>query len=384
METEVKNFKVPFTRITEILPHPNAERLEYVKVYDFNVIVQKDKYHVGDYVFYAPIDSVLNNETEALLFGPDSKIKLHKGRVKQIKIRGYYSQGMIIDFGDVRSLIHKWTGGKGGLKEEDDYSIALGITKYEPPVKSNSSMSGPRLRNKPFENPYFRKFNGISNIKWVPYAFKDEEVVIQEKIHGSHVRFGKAPFAPNTFWKRVKKFFGLAPKYECVYGSNNVELTNRSNYTGFYGEDVYGKCIDKLKLFDKIKDGEFIHAELIGPGVQKGYDYGLKEHHIVIFDVRVVQEDGTQRWFNPEEVEAFAKERGFDFVPVLYVGPFSKEVLEKHTSGPSVYFTKEIREGCVVKSRYKYDVEQNKQAFKSINPDYLNTDPSDNHQELKL
>lgn len=373
MENEVKNFKVPYTKITNILPHPNAERLEYAKVYDFQVIVQKDRYKMGDLVFYVPIDSVLCEDLESILFPADSKIKLHNSRVKQVKIRGYYSQGLIINPCDVTTF----TG--SDLVEEHDYAEQLGITKYEPPVRFQSSMSGPRLRNKPFENPYFRKFNGISNIKWVPYAFKDEEVVIQEKLHGSHIRFGRAPFAPNTFWKKVKKFFGLAPKYECVYGSNNVELTNRNNYTGFYGEDVYGKCIDKLKLFDKIKDGEFVHAELIGPGVQKGYDYGLKEHHIVIFDVRVVQEDGTQRWFNPEESEVFAKERGFDFVPVLYRGLFSKEVLAQHTSGPSVYFPKEIREGCVAKSRYKYDVEQSKQAFKSINPDYLNTDPSDNH-----
>jgi hypothetical protein len=202
---------------------------------------------------------------------------------------------------------------------------------------------------------------------------------MQEKLHGSHIRFGKAPFVANTFWKKVKKFFGFAPKYECVYGSNNVELTNRSNYTGFYGSDVYGKCIEKFGAFDKIKDGEFVHAELIGPGVQKGYDYGHSEHHLVIFDVRIVQQDGTQRWLNPEESQTFAKERGFDFVPVLYCGLFSRELLKKYTSGPSLYCSKEIREGCVIKSRYKYDVDQNKQAFKSINPLYLETDPSDNH-----
>ena len=358
----------------EILPHPNAERLEYVKVYDFTVIVQKNRFKTGDFVFYIPIDSVLDSKLESILFPEGSKIKLHKSRVKQIKIRGFYSQGMIVSPEEIFSIV------KPPYESEKDFSKELNISKYEPPIPHfQSTMGGRKLRDKPFENPFFRKFNGVTNIKWMPYIFENEEVVMQEKLHGSHIRFGKAPFVANTFWKKVKKFFGFAPKYECVYGSNNVELTNRSNYTGFYGSDVYGKCIEKFGAFDKIKDGEFVHAELIGPGVQKGYDYGHSEHHLVIFDVRIMQQDGTQRWLNPEESETFAKERGFDFVPVLYRGLFNREFLKKYTSGPSLYCSKEIREGCVIKSRYKYDVDQNKQAFKSINPLYLETDPSDNH-----
>lgn len=365
-------FKVPLTTITRIEPHPNADRLEIATIYGFQVIIQKDKYKIGDKVIYVPINSVLNQKLENILFPSDSKIKLHKGRIKQIKIRGSYSQGMIINLDDIKDFI------KYPYQENQNYANELSITKYEPPIPSYQ-VSKPILRNKPFENPYFRKFNGITNIKWEPHVFQNEEVVIQCKLHGSHIRFGKPPFVANTIWKKVKKLFCLSPKYEHVYGSNNVELTNRNNYTGFYGENIYGKLLKKLNAFDKIKDGEFIHAELIGPGVQKGYDYGLIEHHMVIFDVRILQKDNTQKWLNPEEAEMFAKERGFDFVPVLYKGIFSKEVLDECTKGKSVYCPKEIKEGCVVKSRYNYDVEQNKRAFKSINPEYLETNPSDNH-----
>ena len=137
------------------------------------------------------------------------------------------------------------------MKIEQDYSEELGVSKYEPPPpRYQSSMSSPRRRDKPFENPHFRKFNGIMNIKWMPHVFENEEVIIQSKLHGSHIRFGKAPFVANTLWKKIKKLFGFAPKFEAVYGSNNVELTNRSGYKGFYGEDVYGKLIEKFKAFD--------------------------------------------------------------------------------------------------------------------------------------
>ena len=176
------------------------------------------------------------------------------------------------------------------------------------------------------------------------------------------------------------KFFKLTPRFENVYGSNRVELTNRKGYTGFYGEDIYGRLLKKEDVFSKIEDGEFVHAEIIGPGIQKGYDYGLFEHQLVIFDVRNLQSDGTQKWMNPEEVEEYAKQRGFNFVPVLYKGPFSKEVVDHCTKGPSVFDANtKIREGCVIKSRYNYDNEQNKRCLKSINPDYLAGDQTDFH-----
>lgn len=364
------NFKVPVTKILEILPHTNAERLEIAKCYGFYVIVGKSQYQVGDEVIYCPIDSILPQWLVEELFPSGSKIKLNKSRVKQIKIRGAFSQGLLISTKVLKS----------SYKLEDDVAEILGITKYEPPTPSFQQSSGPKLRNKPFSNPHFRCFNGVTNIKWNPTCFDGEDVVIQEKLHGSHIRFGKAPFVANTFWKKVKAFLGLSPKYEFVYGSNNVELTNRKNYVGYYGGDIYGALLQKFDAANKLKDGEFVHGEVIGPGVQKGYTYGHKEHHLVIFDVRLMQEDGTQKWLDPDEAYGYAMERDFDFVPILYRGPFSKEIVDSQTSGPSLYCPEEkFIEGVVVKARYNYDDFQNKRAFKSINPDYLNTDPTDNH-----
>jgi len=372
------NFKVCLTKIKDITTHSNSDNLEFAWVYGYSVIVRKNLYKVGDEVFYIPIDSVLDPAMADVIAPPDSKIKISKARIRQIKIRGAYSQGLIVNPSTITRFI------KSPLKLEHDYAEELGITKYEPPTPSFQGPKAPKApkpRDKPLSNPYFREFGGITNIKWHPEFFDGEDVVIQCKLHGSHIRFGRAPFIANTFCKKVAKFFRLAPAFEDVYGSNKVELTNRKGFKGFYGEDIYGKVLEKIKAFDKIKDGEFVHAEVIGEGIQRNYTYGIKGHHVVIFDVRVLQPDGTQKWLDPEQVEAYAKERGFDFVPVLYKGPFSKEIVLEHTSGPSVLCPSEpIREGCVVKARYNYDNDQSKRALKSINPDYLN-DPTntDNH-----
>ena len=374
----MSEFRVPLTTIKEVFPHPNATALEFVKCYDFNVIVTKDKYKVGDQVIYVPIDSVLPQSLADKLFPVGSKIRLNKNRIRQIKIRGEYSQGMIIDLEDI--VIEQ--GIFYGMLEQD-FSTVLGITKYEPGPAPFESVPG-KKRQKPKENPLFHQYNGVENIKWYPDLFAEgEEVVIQEKLHGSNCRASILPYSANTPWKKFKKWLGFAPEFEYCYGSNMVQLQERKNYKGWYGENVYGNVLKKVDAFNKIKPGETIYGELIGEGIQKNYSYGHKEHHFVLFDVKKLQQDSTQLWLTPEEVRHFAKERGFDLVPVLYSGPFKKELTAELIKQPSTYHPEtKVMEGVVIKSKDNYNDERmpsNKKALKLINEKYLDKDQSDFH-----
>lgn len=369
-------FKCPITTILRLEKHPNADRLELAFCYGFQVIVQKDKYKVGDKILYVPIDSLLPQWLEDKLFPPDSKITIKHHRIRQIRIRKIASQGMIVNLDDIAEKVNPEY-----LQLEQDVSTILGITKYEPP---SFKEKGPRIstpRNKPLENHRFHKYGGIDNIKWYPTLFDGQEVIIQEKLHGSNCRASYAKSQANTLWKKILKFFGRLPAYEYCWGSNNVQLQHRPGDRGFYGEDVYGSVLRKVDAFSKLKQGETIYGELIGPGIQKGYEYGHKEHHFVLFDVKVEKEDGTQEYLDPEEVEAYAKERGFDFVPVLYRGIFNMEFAKQLATGNSAYYPAEkVKEGCVVKIRTGYGQNGSKQALKMINEKYLDdTSNTDNH-----
>jgi RNA ligase (TIGR02306 family) len=242
----------------------------------------------------------------------------------------------------------------------------------------------------------------LENVKWFPDLFKDGElVIIQEKLHGSNCRAGKLrvvkPKAAHILnevknfnlkgalvllCKFIKMTLNNEAVYENVYGSNNVELTNRNGNKGYYGENVYLNVLNKVNAFDKIKPNEIVYGELIGEGIQKNYHYGHKEHHFVIFDVKVFQEDGTAVWLEPWEVELYAEERGFDIVPKLYYGTYNKEIAYGLTKGDSVYNpTQKIREGIVIKA-VKYNDKScpsNKKALKWISEEYLDKDNSDNH-----
>lgn len=367
-------YKVPYTTIVNITPHNNAERLEVAWVYGFQVIIGKDQYKVGDNAIYVPIDSILPQWLEEKLFPEGSKIKLHNHRVRQIKIRGLASQGMLISPDHVKKVFHH------GLDEsllEANLAKDLGITKYEPPQPGFSQTMGKgRNRNKKHEHPLFHKYNGLENVKWFPDLFQEgEEVVIQEKLHGTNARASVLPFITNTLIKKIKKFLRLAPKVENCYGSNNVDISAATSYKGFYGEDIYGSCFSSMDVFSKLKEGEIAYGEIVGPAIQKNYTYSLKEHHFVVFDAKILQKDGKFKWLNPDEVEVFCKERGFEYVPVLYKGPYNRELTYSLTKGPSVYDSKtKVREGIVIKAAKDYNVEGNKKALKWVSEDYLADD----------
>lgn len=361
-------YKVPYTTVLEIQPHNNAERLEIAVVYGFQVVVSKGKYQVGSKVIYVPIDSILPASVESLLFPADSKIKLNKARVRQIRIRGLASQGMLIDPSELSSIISV-----DRIDLETDLKEFLGITKYEPPVEHKGPAGVPGGRKRKNDNPLFHKYNGLDNIKWFPNMFKDgDQVVIQEKLHGTNARASILPYTPNTIWKKIKKFLKLAPATENCYGSNNVEISAKGSYKGFYGEDVYGTTFQAADAFSKLKLGETIFGEIIGANIQKNYSYGLNEYKFVLFDVKILEADGKQKWLAPSEVEAFAKERGFEYVPVVYAGPYNKELAYSLTKGNSLYDPKtKVREGIVIKRAVDYSVEGNKQALKWVSEDYL-------------
>ena len=92
----MSTFKVPLTTVLEVSKHPNADNLELVKVYDYDVITSKDKYKPGDYVIYIPVGSVLPAWLEEITFPPNSKVKLNKSRIRAIKLRGLISQGLLV------------------------------------------------------------------------------------------------------------------------------------------------------------------------------------------------------------------------------------------------------------------------------------------------
>jgi len=363
----VSELKVEAVAVEEIIPHPNADRLDVARIKGWYCVVQRDSFRVGDIGIYFPIDSVLPDKVEGAIFGPDSKIKLDKHRVRTIKLRGVISQGL---------LVRPEVVGVSAAYVGEDFTEALEVKKYEPPVKDAPSVMRGQMISPKRLNPLFSKYTDLQNIKNYPSVFHDgEPVVITEKLHGTSSRYGILPTHPRKWWQKVLKFLGLLPKYEFVFGSRNVQLQDGG--TGFYSKNVYRKIKLQYDLKSKLLPGECIYGEIVGDGIQKGYTYGCgqDQHRFYAYDV---MKDG--KWLDPEAFFKFCFDRDIPAVPVLYVGPYSAEIVEKLKKGDSTIGGQLVREGVVIKPAIDTNhYACGRKVLKAINEEYLLRDNTDFH-----
>jgi RNA ligase (TIGR02306 family) len=344
---------------------PGADNIELVTVGGWNAITKKGEYKVDDLVIVATTDAVIPQKLSDDLGVTNY---LRKGqRVRTVKLRGVYSECLIIP---MTSLSGKGAKGIPGT----DLMQTLGITKYEPPVKTVQLSVGGR-KIKYHQNPNFKVYHKFPNQKNVPDMFTEEdEVVITRKLHGTNARYGIVRKKRLSLWDRVKMFFGNQwVGFEYVLGSHNVEKGSDSQ--GFYDTNVWEEVGIKYnirqKLWDHVKDtyepfdlteGVVIYGEIYGAGIQKNYDYGLTDIKFAGFDVQV---DGEYQPYMREK--AHFEVMDLPQVESLYGGNWNKEIQDSFVFGNFIEGTKVPHEGIVVKS-----VSGNRgKVSKVINPDYL-------------
>lgn len=354
-------------RINEIKEIPGADNIEQGVIGGWNAIIKKGEYKVDDLVVVATTDAVIPVELSDAM---NVTNYLRKGqRVRTVKLRGVYSECLIIPF------MYANVSTKKKVEEGTDCMDILGIYKYEPPAIQVQLASGRKIRY--HQNPNFHVYYKFPNLKNVSGMFTEEdEVEITRKIHGTNARYGIVKKKKLSTWDKIKKFFRLADEYidyEYVYGSHNVEKGSDSQ--GFYDTDVWRTVADKYNIREKlweifrvskdlynIEEGIVIYGEIYGPGIQKNYDYGLTELKYAGFDVTINGEycDTARSW-------AIHHIMGLDYVPVLYTGNWNQEIQDSFVFNNFIEGTKIPHEGIVIKA---FDGNRQKVA-KCINPSYL-------------
>ena len=121
--------------ISEIHPHPNADKLELAKVLGYTCIIEKDRYKVGDAVVLIQPDTVLPDKPWAEMF------KKRSSRVRAMKLRGVWSFGIVMSPYDICDISYL----KSMLLPENigkDISERIGVTKYEAPQPQQLDAKG--------------------------------------------------------------------------------------------------------------------------------------------------------------------------------------------------------------------------------------------------
>ena len=371
---ENKNSVCYLATVNEIKPIEGADNIELAVVGGWNCITQKGVQKVGDAVIIATTDAVI---PEALSDEMGVTSYLRKGgRVRTVKLRGVYSECLIIPMEFAKKATGfantKWNQG-------DDMMDTLKIFKYEPPVKQITLASGRKIRYQ--SNPNFHVYYKFPNLKNVPEMFTEEDrVEITRKIHGTNARYGIVKKLKLSLFDKVMKFLRLADKwvdYEFVVGSHNVEKGSDSQ--GFYDTNVWYDIEKKYNIKEKlwkyvrygdadmgtvdIGDGITIYGEIYGAGIQKGYDYGLKEIEFAGFDIK----RNGEYLDTFDAYVTFTSVLDLPYVPSLYYGNWSKEIQDKFVFNNHIEGTKVPHEGIVI----KHFTGNRSKVAKVINPDYL-------------
>jgi RNA ligase (TIGR02306 family) len=276
--------------IKDIKPHNNADKLELATVLGWQSVVKKGEYKVGDKIVFINIDTIVPrcawSEFLADKDNPDKPI-----RIKNIKLRGEYSSGLIVSINSMPAFMQELDAG-------NDVSEALGIQKYIKELPAN--LSGENVGE--FPSHIISKTdedNGLSDLPLVNQVLDFDSITVTRKLDGSSItiivedgvitqvcsrNLSKKDTGKSLFWNAAKKF-NIPP-----------------NWTGA------------------------IQGELMGNGIQKN-QLKLEGHDIYVFQI-MVNENGNRRYMSYHEMCEFCKNvLKADFVKL--VGVYSKEEVSK-------------------------------------------------------
>lgn len=353
----MSTFAVHVVRVA-IEPHENADALEIARIGDYRAVVRKGEFKAGDLVAYIPEQALVG---DALLdeMGLRGKLAGKDGnRVKAIKLRGVLSQGLVYRARD------GWTEGQ-------EVSALLGVHKWEPPPPP-AHMSGVCYAAGPDR---CMKYD-IENFKAHPHVLQaDEPVVFTEKIHGTWCQVGYLPpslsdvHGPLVVSSKGLSGKGLAFIPDAPDNASNLYLRVARVL------DI-GRKLAEVFVHDLAADRPvFVLGEIFGAGVQD-LGYGARvdaELGFRVFDIHVGR-PGAGAYLSDEALSAACERLGLSRVPVLYRGPFTREVMQAHTDGKETVTGKglHIREGIVMRPQVeRRDHLLGRVQLKSVSEKYL-------------
>jgi RNA ligase (TIGR02306 family) len=326
--------------IEKVEKHPDADRLSiYTVLGDYPVVDQSDKYAVGSLAGYLPIDCIVpdtedyyflcpvlreqyeeNGEIKTRITGKKyelGKVPERNRVIKAKKIRGIYSQGMLVN-------------APAGLNLGDSLVEPLGLKRMEEDNEENIIVVGKKKganaapAPKGFAIPHY----DVDGLRKYHYLFQEgEEVVITEKINGSN--------------------------FLAIHDGEQLHVKSRNFWKKRAEDDAWWSLALRLGLEEKLAKYPFmgLFGELAG--AVKGFRYGCEvkngtlETKLVVFDIYNAKKE---RYLDYDDMKAITKEIDVLTAPELYRGPWlGKDAMYPYAEGKTMLGGAHVREGFVVK-----------------------------------
>ena len=168
----MSEFRVPVVRVGKIGKHPRADTLSITEVCGVPCIVKTTDFQVGDLAVYVPVEAVVSLDQLAFRFLKADAKPGAKYRVRAVRLREIYSEGLLIPYVTLFPL-------NGPQPNEgEDVACLLGIEKFIEVIP-------PHLQGEQERDPGLSPMYDMES--WYKYKNRfepGEEVFISEKIHG--------------------------------------------------------------------------------------------------------------------------------------------------------------------------------------------------------
>lgn len=288
--------------IGEVRAHPDADRLDLVKVLGFQCVTQRGLYQGGEKIVYVRPDAVLPLEPWA-----EEYRKYSPKRIKAVRLRGEWSEGIIVPL-EILPV---------DLKEEavgSDVSEKIGVFHYEPPVPQDLQAKGPL----PLGIPKTDEERWENLIDVLPSLY-GKKVDVTLKVDGQSCSF---------FYDLETDTFGVLGR--------NLEMKPKApnNYTAHL--ERYGI---REKLINYCKEHGLslvIRGESYGAGIQgsKNNPHAKVQKGWAMFSTYDIQ---AREYFKKGSNYYFigvANEMGLPHVPILESDvELTMDLIEKYSSG---------------------------------------------------
>lgn len=268
-------YRAYITKVKNIRPAENADRLNLVDVFGTTTVVDKTV-NINDLYIYFPVEGQISQEfgeANDLFRRKDENgkqcggfIDPNKRNITAIRLRGNKSDGLILPL----TALEKF-GDISKLKEGDTVETFNGHTiavKYIPIKKNKGNTSqGNKTRKKVIPiAPLFKEHADTEQFEYNINDFNYGDLIdITLKLHGTSGRTAYLPVLKGykkTFWDKLLRREGT-PIYnwDIVSGTRRVVLDTFDG--GFYGSNAFREKYNdffKGKLFK----GEEIFYEIVG------------------------------------------------------------------------------------------------------------------------
>jgi len=319
VETERKLASI--VKVNNIYPIEDADKIVLVEINGWKCIAKKDEFNIGDLAIYFSIDSIPD-----MLDPNTSFIKDKGGRIKTIKMRGVISQGLLAPL--------SWLVSRGfdiyGIKEDDDVTMQMGVTKYIHPEELGQ----------------YDGSNVSSSKKFPPYVPKTDEPRIQDK----------PKFFENLKDRRIvitRKEDGSSCTF--IFNNGKFEMCSR-NFVLEENSDaskMYAFINNKFDIEKKMTDCKLniaIQGEMIGPKIN-GNRLNLAEFDFRVFNVYNIDK---QKYMLHSDICNICTMLGLHMVPEIYNGEANKLELSVdyflNLAQQQEYTKGKLAEGIVIKT----------------------------------